>query len=736
MKKIYLYIIVASILILGILYWLLFAKNDSKDEYSKTFQQKGINSELVISYPANNTIFPPDIASPTILWQDSDSDMDEWLAIVESEGKIAYISDFIKESKWKPDSTSWEQIKNSGYGKNISINIVSVNQKKPGIIYNGGKVTINISKDSVSAPIFFRAVPLPFGFAVDNLSTISWRLGNVSNYTQPKILLTNFPVCGNCHSFSSDAKKMSMDIDYANDKGSYFISPLTKNTDVTFDKIITWSDYKREEGELTFGLLSQISPDGKYVLSTVKDRSIFVRIDKLDYSQLFFPVKGIIGVYNTETKKFSSLPGADDKNICNSNPIWSPDGKTVLFTKSPLHQIPNADKFKEAILPIELAQDFIDGKKDYKYDIYKIDFNDGNGGVATPLQGASGNGMSNFFPKYSPDGKWIVYCQTKNFMLLQPDAKLYIIPSGGGTPRLMNCNNLGTMNSWHSWSPNGKWMVFSSKARGPYTQLYLTHIDENGNDSPPVILENMLIRNRAANIPEFLNTKYDDFDKITEKFIDNDNYAIARGNEKVKLGDFKGALVELNKAIELNPKDEVAYTRRGVVNFELGFLLEAIKDFNKVIELKPESFFAYHNRAALKVKTKDFAGAIKDYDMAIKLNPKSSEEYYQRGEAKFNMNLFKESISDFDYALKLNPKNDSYYILRASAYYNIKDFKSSLNDFNEAIKIKTTDGNYFFKRAITKLQLDMNDSALQDLKEAERLGNKEASEYIMNFFEK
>jgi hypothetical protein len=46
------------------------------------------------------------------------------------------------------------------------------------------------------------------------------------------------------------------------------------------------------------------------------------------------------------------------------------------------------------------------------------------------------------------------------------------------------------MNSWHSFSPNGRWLVFSSKSRSPYTQFFLTHIDEVGNDSPAIPIEN------------------------------------------------------------------------------------------------------------------------------------------------------------------------------------------------------------------------------------------------------
>ncbi len=719
------------IIIFGI--WFIFIHKSDKDLFKDAFSASGINGRLTITYPHNNTIFPPEIASPSFHWNDPDNDTYQWLAVVEEDGKISYISDYIDENKWKPDSSDWEDIKSRSDGKDVTVNIIGIDRNEPGKIYNGGKIQFTISKDSVGAPIFFRAVPLPFGFAVDNLPTISWRLGDVSLYTQPKIMLTNLPVCGNCHSFSADGKTIGMDVDYANDKGAYFISKISRHTDITFDKIMTWDDYKREDNEYTFGLLSRVSPDGRYVLSTVKDRSIFVRINNLNYSQLFFPIKGIICIYDVKNKTFAALPGADDKTFCQSNPVWSPDGKTVLFTRAPVYHSALAEQSKDIIIPTEYAKEFIEGKQDYKYDIYQVPFNNGNGGVAVPLPGASNNGMSNYFPKYSPDGKWIIFTQAKNFMLLQPDAKLYIMPASGGTPRLMNCNNPGTMNSWHSWSPNGKWLVFSSKATGPYTQLYLTHIDENGNDSPSILLENMTIRNRAVNIPEFVNTKYDYWKSIDEKFVDNDVYTFDRGKEKLRVKDYKGALEELNKAIEMNPNDVTSLNLRALTKFELGKGQEALEDYDKVVALNPKAFFVYSNRANAKLLLKDYTGAIADLDMAIKLNPQSSVEYNNRGAAKFDTGDFNGAIKDLTTSLQFNPKNDKAWALKATAKYNLGDYNGAVNDFDKTLELNPKDSLAFFKRGLSKLQLGLGEQGCKDLKEALKLGYKEADEYINKF---
>ena len=107
-----------------------------------------------------------------------------------------------------------------------------------------------------------------------------------------------------------------MDVDYASDKGSYAIAPIAKRMTLDRSTIITWADYRRDDGELTFGLLSQVSPDGRHVVSTVKDRSVFVPREDLAFSQLFFPIRGILVVYSREAKTFRTLPGSMAQALC------------------------------------------------------------------------------------------------------------------------------------------------------------------------------------------------------------------------------------------------------------------------------------------------------------------------------------------------------------------------------------------------------------------------------------
>ncbi len=277
-----------------------------KKKIIHAWEQSGTPVNLVIEYPRNETLFPPEITAPTVIWKESIEKSTLWLILVEFFNEDKPIIEFAEETTWQPDPEQWERIKANSTDTLVKITILGVRPKYPGKILSAASINIQISTDEVGAPIFFRDVPLPFIYAVENLDEIKWRFGNIDRSEPPPVVLENLPICENCHSFTRDGNTLAMDIDYANDKGSYVITDLEKHMPIIKDKIITWSDYRREDGENTFGLLSQISPDGRYVLSTVKDRSIFVPIDDLYYSQLFFPIKGIYLSNEDEYKDFQS----------------------------------------------------------------------------------------------------------------------------------------------------------------------------------------------------------------------------------------------------------------------------------------------------------------------------------------------------------------------------------------------------------------------------------------------
>ncbi|HPE76456.1 MAG TPA: tetratricopeptide repeat protein [Draconibacterium sp.] len=664
--------------------------------------------------PVNGSVFPPEFPSPTFLWEDNNPKSKQWLVNIKINQTENIISAFVTNKSWKPDYDTWERIKNNSSNKPVTFTVAGIESEKGNEVLSLQKINITISTDSVGSPVFFRAVPLPFNFATSHLDSIKYMLGSVASPNKPKILLENLPVCGNCHSFSPDGKSFAMDVDAFGDKGSYFISNVGKEVILKNENFITWSDFQEKS---TMALLSQISPNSKYVVSTLDDNEIFENRDQLEYSQLFFPIKGILAVYDIENKTFKALPGADDTTFVQSNSHWSPDNKTIYFARSTaLPRKQSGMTYGTGIYDINKFQavrdSFLSGKKEFKFDLMKIPFNDGKGGKPEFVEGASQNNKSNYFPKISPDGKWMVFCQANNYMLLQPDSKLFIVPTDGSVPpRLMNCNTTN-LNSWHSWSPNNRWLVFSSKKLGAYTQLFLTHIDENGNDSPPIWLEYFKVDHRAANIPEFVNTDFEQFDKITDEFSDVADYNV-RGTSKAQFGNFKEAIMDFNKALQVNQNDDQAYANRGKAKDELGDLDGAIADLNKAIELKPEEHDYYIHRGNTKVKMKNYNGAIDDCNKAISLEPKDAALYAHRaGIYQLSAN-YENALADFSRAIGLKPTYALYYMHRATLYDHLNQNKNALQDIDKSIKLEPRNVKYINMKGIFSKKYGETKSAIE-----------------------
>ncbi|MBN1927598.1 MAG: tetratricopeptide repeat protein, partial [Prolixibacteraceae bacterium] len=640
-------------------------------------------------------------------WEDSLSQFSKWcVCISDSTGSEIYTG-ITDQAKWRPDAGLWNELKQQ-QGKNYRFYAIGIKKGlfKKEISYND--IEFSISPDSVNAPVFFRAVPLPFSYAVANVNEIEWHMGNVGE--KPKKMLDNIPICANCHSFPANGKSLAMDVDYANDKGSYTISPIEDSCLIKPDDIISWSEYRREDGEKTFGLLSQISPDGRYAVSTVKDRSVFVAIDaNFKYSQLFFPVKGILAYYDTKTKKFDELQGACDKKYVQSNPTWSPDGKEIMFARNTRYSSDKIDNKEDVLLTISDADEFISGEKEFKFNLHRLPFNEGKGGKPVPVNGASFNGKSNFFARYSPDGKWVVFCQADNFMLLQPDSKLYILPAEGGTPRLMNCNT-GNMNSWHSWSPNSKWIVFASKEYGPYTQLFLTHIDEEGNDSPPVLLESFLFEKKAANIPEFYYGKSDDFVKIIDGFSESPLYCVRNASEDISHNEYLNAYKNLERAIELDSQYFDAYITRIKLNKILsqGSNNKYINDYNTALQIinkkiaeKPNDEQLLINRANLYLFGQEYNKVINDAKKALKINPKNTQACEVLCAGYNSLSNWDKAIEGYIELLKLHPDNDKEIKMYLSTAYLKKGQKHKASEIIEDLIAQyPCDGVLYINRAI------------------------------------
>jgi len=683
------------------------------------YDDKTQYGELAISYPLNETLFPPEIAPPVFLWKDGSPRCNIWLITMKFQDSRQRLNFLTRTRQWTPPAKQWEQIKKLSLEKQAEVAILGLDRSDTRRILSSGRISIKTSRDPVGAPLFYREVNLPFIDAVKDPSRIRWRFGPISSPEPPPVVLTNLPVCGNCHSFSADGQILAMDIDYANSKGSYVITRVAEEMVLATSDIITWNDYRKEDGEQTFGLLSQVSPNGRYVVSTVKDKSVFVPMPPLEFSQLFFPIKGILCVYDRQTQTFYSLPGADDQQYVQSNPSWSPDGKYIVFARSKTYDLKHTRGQGRVLLTREECKEFVEDGKPFLFDLYRIPFNDGKGGTPEPIEGASNNGMSNFFARFSPDGKWLVFCKAKSYMLLQPDSELHIIPAEGGQARRLRCNT-ARMNSWHSWSPNGKWLVFSSKANSAYTQLFLAHIDENGESAPPVFLSHLTSPDRAANIPEFINTKPERIRIIHEQFVDDTSYMRA-ATECIRANDFDGAEQQCRKALELNPKNSEVFGILGLAMFQRGKVDEAVRHWLEAIRLDPNNINAHYGLGQAMLRQGKPDEAIRHWSEVVRLNPDHIEANSNLGSLLFARGMLKDATAYLSEAVRLDPNNTNAHYNLGQAMFRQGKLDEAIRHLSVVVQLKPGDANAHYNLGLALVHQRKPDEAIRHWLEVIRL---------------
>jgi tetratricopeptide (TPR) repeat protein/S1-C subfamily serine protease len=202
-----------------------------------------------------------------------------------------------------------------------------------------------------------------------------------------------------------------------------------------------------------------------------------------------------------------------------------------------------------------------------------------------------------------------------------------------------------------------------------------------------------------------------------------------RGTTKSTLGNKQGAIVDFDRAIELNPKLTQAYFNRGAAKSELRNNQGAIIDYDRAIELNPKYAEAYYNRGTARSELGDKQRAIIDYDRAIALNPKLTQAYSNRAIAKSALGTNQGAMVDYDRAIALNPNFAQAYYDRGNAKYGIGDKQGAIIDFNRAIELNPQYPEAYYNRGIATSGLGNNQGAMVDFDRAIALNPNFAQAY-------
>ena len=207
------------------------------------------------------------------------------------------------------------------------------------------------------------------------------------------------------------------------------------------------------------------------------------------------------------------------------------------------------------------------------------------------------------------------------------------------------------------------------------------------------------------------------------------------GIDKSDAKDYAGALVNFDKAIELNPAYIRAHYERGRAQFYLGDYDSGIASLTQIIKIDPEDADAYYGRGTVKVLFGDYTAAIVDFDKTIELEAQHANAYRNRGGVKFRLGesesargnteaarrLYEAAMADCEKAIQIDPEDADAYNGRGATKLALDDFEGALLDFSKVIELDPEHTDAYSNRGAVKFRLGESEAARGNAEAAQRL---------------
>jgi hypothetical protein len=346
--------------------------------------------------------------------------------------------------------------------------------------------------DDIDPYISYRIIPV----AVESYEKLSLRQRNLTNFKE-KVFLSNTMIqnnvqgtCINCHYYKN----------WETDNMMFHVRHYKGGTVLVLDGQLHKVNMKTDS-TISAGVYPSWHPTHDYIALSNNKTHQSVHAASHDKLEVMDEENDII-LYDTRNNTVSVIENDSCEMEC--FPGWSADGRTLYYVSAHYDAPFGPDRKNKVFLDREMLH----------FNLYSKSFDPDTRvwGKSRLIYDAAAVDSSMTWPRTSPDGRWMVCCNSTHgiFPLDQIASDFVIFDLKDNSYRYADEINSQYAESYHCWSSNGKWLMFSTRREdGVHTRLYFSHIDESGHFSKPFTLPqrdpdfNREFLN-AFNIPEFM----------------------------------------------------------------------------------------------------------------------------------------------------------------------------------------------------------------------------------------
>ncbi len=430
-------------------------------------------------------VIPPNIAPLNF---EVDMDGEEYVArVTGGDGKTLVAGGDV--IRW--DMKGWKELLEASKGKDIQYEVFVKNNGK-WMLY---KFSNHVAEEPIDTHLSYRLIEPSFV----QYSGMSINMRDLTSFDEEIVYSTPNPCderrgqCVNCH----------VPRNQYNDKSSQFHVRKTKGGTVVMAGDSVRKVNLKTDSTISAGVYPAWHPTLDLIAYSTNDTKQKIFSDGEQKVEVYDSSSDLI-LYDMKTHQVSNI--ANDSLLLETFPGWAPDGKRIYYSVA---------KYPEGVGPEDVPYHY----QRMHYDIVSRDFDLDTRRFSEPdtVVYASVDSLSALLPRISPDGRYLLYCQAPfgTFHIWHKDSDLYLMDLATGDHRPLRNANSDNTDSYHSWSSNSRWIVFSSRRDdGSYTRPYIAYISADGRDSKAFVLpqespDYYRELMKSYNVPEFFNGEFE-----------------------------------------------------------------------------------------------------------------------------------------------------------------------------------------------------------------------------------
>lgn len=387
----------------------------------------------------------------------------------------------------KLPSKEWKALVEANKGSGI---VYTVNVKRKGEWLKLAQFKGTVAEDPIDDYMVYRLLAPSYEF----YTAFSIRQRNLSTGEDREVYNNRMHYnpkeqqCMNCHQFQN----------YRTENWQMHVRQVLGGT------LVVTGDESRKvnlktDSTMSAGVYPAWHPTEKLIAYSVNRTRQFFHEKNIQKLEVQDPLSDLI-LYDIDKNEVSKV--AADPLAFETFPAWSPDGKTLYYSSARQPEI--------ATLPSDSIAICFD---QIRYDLMRKSFDPSTKsfGPEELVYDAKSQDLSAMEARISPDGRFLLFSLGGygTFHIWHRDSDLWVIDLESGESRSLTEANSNDADSFHNWSSNGRWIVFTSRRDdGLFSRVYFSYFDREGNAHKPFMLPMKDLSGHkdevySYNVPEF-----------------------------------------------------------------------------------------------------------------------------------------------------------------------------------------------------------------------------------------